>query len=156
MKAWPAATEFRQSGVMIFLIGGLALALSLSDSREVDGLSVVILGGAFVLGGIAHVWWVLRGLRRARPASEPVTIRTPWRTFWQRVLPSCVPLIVVIGVNGTPGLGSSWVLGVACFACGLVLMGEAALAARVERRLGARVLRVEQRFVLSEGGASVA
>jgi hypothetical protein len=149
MNAWPAVTELRLIGAAFVLTGVVGLALSLTDDRQVSGVFVVIEGGALGLAAIAHLVWSLRGLRRAQPASEPLVVGKRWRTFWHRVVPAAGPIAGLVVVNAALGTSSSWVIGAGCVLIGLVMVVEAAMAVRLERRRGSRVLRVEQRFVLA-------
>jgi hypothetical protein len=148
VKAWPAVIELRLTGAVNLLAGVVAIAFSLASRDARGGLFAVIAGVALGLGVLSHLFRTLRGIRRAQPVAEPVVIGA----VWPGVAPSGFVAVVIIFESS---LGSSWVLGAACVLISAALFIESAVAARVERRRGTQLLRVERRFVLTPSAGSV-
>jgi hypothetical protein len=148
MKTSSAVTELRQFGLAYLVVGALTIALTATnDDRwrgNGDHVFTAVVAAIVGLAIVAHVAWTVRALRRPQLAPESTVILSWWATLCRRVLPSAAPtaaLAVFLAVQG-----GSWLLGGAYMALGAVLVAEAVMTSRIERRRNMHVLRFQSRY----------
>ena len=147
MKAARATLEHRLLAVENLVGGGVALALSLSGDEAAFNMYAAVFIALIAIGTATAAFWILRSLRRAEPFPD-------WATRVRGVGLShflaaalCAGVAVVIA---TAPSSTAWIVAVALLVVGVLHGGSAVLAARVERRTGADVLRFENRYFLAQ------
>ena len=144
MKAARATLEHRLLATVNLVGGGVALALS-GDKAAFNRFAAIFVALMAIAIAMA-TFWMLRSLRRAEPFPD-------WATRVRGVglghfLSAVMSAAVGVFVATVPS-PSTWIVAVALLVVGLLHLCAAMLAARVERRTGADVLRFENRYFLA-------
>jgi hypothetical protein len=143
MKAWPVIAYDGVNGVTWLACGFIALALSLTrvDPRLHTfslWLGAVLLVAIAIFGATTH-----RRLRSCSDAPAGAVMVSPWSTLLG-LLPG--GMIVYYATSPTP---TTWVLAAGAIVLGLFMLSVGVRAARIERRSGGRLVRIDNRFYLA-------
>jgi hypothetical protein len=146
MKAARATLEHRLLAAVNLLGGSVALALALSGDEAAFNAFAAVFVGLTAIAIAMVTFWLLRSLRRAEPFPDWATrVRgVSLSQFLSAVMAAAVAVFIA-----TVPSPSTWVVAVALLVIGLLHLCTAMLAARLERRTGANVLRFENRYFLA-------
>lgn len=137
----------------LFVAGGIVSLVVMSSRVDYEfNVFVGLLAATFVAATVFIVATSARGLHRAEPLPRAAR-RLPWYSVTARVALSVAVPVAVLLYGATSPSDAGWVLPFGCVLLGAAVIGIAGLVARAERRYGAPVFQMGNRyFLVVDGG----